>query len=79
LKSSLKIFIMKYNYEFYLNNSKYVCSKEITLKILLIYFNYTSKLFVLEYNGVVCSKSKWDTIFLQNNDKVELITIVGGG
>ena len=66
-------------HEFYLNSIKYSCSQKISLKTLLLYFDYSSKLIVLEYNGLVCSKSKWNKIIIKSGDRIELVTIVGGG
>jgi thiamine biosynthesis protein ThiS len=44
------------------------------------YFNYnTSLLLVLEYNNLICNKKNWDKIFIKNNDRIEIVTIVGGG
>jgi thiamine biosynthesis protein ThiS len=42
------------------------------------HYNITP-LLVLEYNNLVCYKENWDTIFIQDNDKIEIVTIVGGG
>jgi sulfur carrier protein len=70
---------MKNKQHFYLNSYKYSCYKKITLTQLLIYFNYSSKLIVLEYNGLICLKSEWDKIFVEDNDRIELVTVVGGG
>ncbi len=46
---------------------------------LLNYFNYNSSLLVLEYNNFVCNKKNWDKILINENDKIEIVTIVGGG
>tara|TARA_B110000977_G_scaffold199079_1_gene285420 strand:- start:511 stop:723 length:213 start_codon:yes stop_codon:yes gene_type:complete len=70
---------MKNKQHFYLNSYKYSYYKKITLTQLLIYFNYSSKLIVLEYNGLICLKSEWDKIFVEDNDRIELVTVVGGG
>ena len=46
---------------------------------LLSYFNYNSLIFVVEYNQFICNKNKWKDIKIKQNDKIEIITIVGGG
>ena len=43
------------------------------------YCKYNETLIVIEYNNLICEKKNWNTIFIQNNDKIEIITIVGGG
>lgn len=64
---------------FFLNGNKYVTSFELTILELINYFNYNTSLLVLEYNSLICNKKNWDQIKLKNNDKIEIVTIVGGG
>ena len=64
---------------FILNGQKYVTDHNLTLLDLVQYFNYNTSLLVLEYNNLICKRKNWDKIFLQNNDKIEIVTIVGGG
>jgi thiamine biosynthesis protein ThiS len=64
---------------FFVNGQKYYTYNQITLLDLLQYFNYTTSLFVLEHNNSICNKNDWNKIFITNNDKIEIVTIVGGG
>jgi sulfur carrier protein len=64
---------------FTLNGSNFFTENEITLFELINYFNYTTSLLVLEYNNLICNKKEWDQIYIKNNDKIEIVTIVGGG
>ncbi len=64
---------------FFLNGEKYFIKQEITLLELITYFNYNSSLLVLEYNNSICNKKNWDKIYINNDDKIEIVTIVGGG
>lgn len=64
---------------FVLNGQEYQSSSNFTLYECINYFNYNSSLLVLEYNNFICPKEKWDQIYIKNNDKIELVTIVGGG
>ena len=64
---------------FLLNGQKYFANSEINLFELVEYFNYNSSLLVLEYNNLICQKKNWKKITIQNNDKIEIVTIVGGG
>jgi sulfur carrier protein len=64
---------------FYLNGQTFVTSSSLTLLDLIIYFNYNKSLLVLEYNNVISNKKNWDKIFIVTNDKIEIVTIVGGG
>jgi sulfur carrier protein len=64
---------------FYLNGQTYVTSSSLTLLDLIMYFNYNKSLLVLEYNNVICNRKNWDKTFIENHDKIEIVTIVGGG
>ena len=64
---------------FTLNGNKYFTDHKLTIFSLINYFNYNSSLLVLEYNNSICAKKNWDTILIKNNDRIEIVTIVGGG
>jgi len=64
---------------FLLNGQKYCTEHDLTLLELTTYFNYNRSLFVLEYNQLVWNQKNWSTTFIQNNDKIEIVSIVGGG
>ena len=64
---------------FFFNGEEYFTDTTITLIDLLNYFNFSSTIFVVEYNHFICEKNKWKEIQIQNNDRIEIITIVGGG
>ena len=53
--------------------------KLFTLKDLIKFFDYKENLIVLEYNGKITNPKNWSLINLKNQDKVEILTIVGGG
>ena len=64
---------------FFFNGQEYQTKQQITISDLLNYFDYQSSLFVLEYNNFICNKEDWKRIVIQLNDKIEVISIVGGG
>jgi sulfur carrier protein len=64
---------------FFLNGEKYYIQNEITLLELINYFNYNTSLLVLEYNNLICNRKYWNKTYIKNNDKIEIVTIVGGG
>lgn len=64
---------------FVLNGEKYLISENLTLADLIHYFGYNSSLLVVEYNHLICSQKQWAKILIQNNDRIEIVTIVGGG
>ena len=64
---------------FFLNGDKYCIEDKITLLELINYFDYNTSLLVLEYNNSICNKKNWNKIYIHDNDKIEIVTIVGGG
>nr|YP_009163644.1 thiamine biosynthesis protein [Triparma laevis]BAS19098.1 thiamine biosynthesis protein [Triparma laevis] len=70
---------MENKIKIFLNEQPYLINDIIDVEKLLAYFNYDTYLVVLEYNGIIYSKQDWNKIFLKENDKFEIITIVGGG
>ena len=64
---------------FFLNGQEYCTSQSLTIEELTEYFAYNNSLFVLEYNHLIWSKKNWHKTIIQNNDKIEIVTIVGGG
>lgn len=64
---------------FFLNGQSYSVKKTITLSDVIRYFNFTDTLLVLEYNNLICNKKNWSSTILADQDKIEIVTIVGGG
>ena len=64
---------------FSLNGQSYYTSQDVTLLDIITYFNYSNSLLVLELNQLVYNKKNWHQTFIQNNDKLEIVSIVGGG
>jgi sulfur carrier protein len=64
---------------FSLNGQFYYTTQNLTLLDIITYFNYNNSLLVLELNQFVYNKKKWDQTFIKNNDKLEIVSIVGGG
>jgi len=78
LKKIYNLHMTKFKY-FFLNGQTFCTDHNLTISDLIKYFNYNTSLLVLEYNNLICNKKNWDKIFIQNKDKIEIITIVGGG
>ena len=64
---------------FFLNGQEYSTTYDLTILDIIKYFNYNTSLFVLEYNNLIYNKKTFSCISIKNNDKIEIITIVGGG
>jgi len=64
---------------FFLNGQLYYVKETVTISDLINYFNFNDSLLVLEYNNLICDKKNWKETFIENEDKIEIVTIVGGG
>ena len=64
---------------FILNGQTFCTNHDLTISDLTKYFNYNMAILVLEYNSLICNKKNWEQIYIQENDKIEILTIVGGG
>ena len=64
---------------FFFNGQEYYTSYNLTITDIIKYFSYNISLLVLEYNGLIWNKKNWSKTLIQNKDKIEIVTIVGGG
>lgn len=62
-----------------LNQKIFTVGHNISIANLLKVVDVDTKYIAIEVNGIIISKSKYDNHFLKNNDRVEIITAVGGG
>ena len=64
-----------------INGKKYELKlkKHITLQHVIKLLYGKNKSIVLDYNKKIIQKNMWDNIYIQSNDKIEILTIVGGG
>ena len=67
------------NISFFLNGDEYSIQSQITILDLIDYFNFEESLVILEYNNFICNRNYWENILIKDKDKIELLTIVGGG
>ncbi|MEB3217796.1 MAG: sulfur carrier protein ThiS [Nostocales cyanobacterium 94392] len=54
-------------------------SKETFLPDLLIELGYNPRLVAVEYNGEILHRQYWEQTKIKQNDRLEIVTIVGGG
>ena len=50
-----------------------------TLELLITTLGFDPKQIVVEFNGVILSQQKWAKQKVKDQDKLEIVTIVGGG
>ncbi len=70
-----------FSLNFFFNGEAYNLKmyKLVSLRDLIEFFNYKKNLVVIEYNGKITNPKNWSQIFIKFNDKIEILTIVGGG
>ena len=62
-----------------LNGKPFNCKYNLLLKDLLVYLNVNPYSNIIEYNDEIIQNSLLKETILQSGDKVEIVTMVGGG
>ena len=63
----------------YLNGKPFNCRANLLLKDLLDYLDISSNAIIVEYNSDIVQNVILNKIKLYQGDKIEILTIVGGG
>ena len=61
------------------NGESVNCSPELKLPALLTQMGLNPRLLAVEYNGEILHRQYWDRQEIQPGDRLEIVTIVGGG
>nr|YP_010726541.1 Thiamine biosynthesis protein [Hypnea spinella]WDY85016.1 Thiamine biosynthesis protein [Hypnea spinella] len=69
---------MEYN-TVIVNGEVFNCHNKMSLYDFLIYLRFDIKTIVIEYNQEIISLMNLHNVFLNNGDRLEVVTIVGGG
>ena len=54
-------------------------NKSISLNETIRLLGYSSDTVVVEVNQLIINSSEWDDKYIKNGDKLEIVSIVGGG
>lgn len=63
----------------FVNGEAFNCCQSMSLLDLLNYLNCDMSVIIVEHNKEIIPNIKFEDIMFNNNDKLEIITIVGGG
>ena len=63
----------------FLNGDRHAIPSELTVNGLLAHLNLEPRLVALEYNGEILHCQHWDTTVVYEGDRIEIVTMVGGG
>ncbi len=61
------------------NGETKTCIEGTSLLSFLQQVGLNPQLIAIEYNGEILMRSLWESTPLQSNDRLEIVTIVGGG
>lgn len=61
------------------NGETKTCPENTRLPDFLQQVGLNPQLIAIEYNGEILTRALWATTTLQSNDRLEIVTIVGGG
>lgn len=61
------------------NGEPHQCAASTSLPGLLEQMGLNPRLVAVEYNGEILHRQFWDSTEIQNGDRLEIVTIVGGG
>ena len=62
-----------------LNGKKVVIKPKYSIFDLLKKYKLSNKKVAIEHNGIINSKVDYKKKLLKNNDKIEVVTFIGGG
>ena len=62
-----------------INGESYICNEFFTIFSLLDYLGFNKDLVVLDCNGTILPKEFWTQTKVNNKDKIEILTVAGGG
>jgi sulfur carrier protein len=65
--------------EIQVNGQLHTCDREISLLTLLEQMSLNPQLVAVEYNGEILQRKNWHDTQLLPSDRIEIVTIVGGG
>lgn len=62
-----------------MNGEPQTCAPQTVLLEFLGQMGVNPRLIAVEYNGEILHRQLWETTVLQAGDRLEIVTIVGGG
>ncbi|MBD2175802.1 thiamine biosynthesis protein ThiS [Pseudanabaena sp. FACHB-1998] len=61
------------------NGDDCTCASNLNMIELLKHLGLNPRLVAVEYNGEILHRQLWENTIIQNSDRLEVVTIVGGG
>jgi sulfur carrier protein len=70
---------MKHEVTLQVNGDRHHCLPNTNLPQLLEQLGMNPRLVAVEYNGEILHRQFWNNTHIQEGDRLEIVTIVGGG
>lgn len=61
------------------NGKTFTCNESSSLPEVLAQLGFNPRLVAVEYNGEILHRQFWTNTLIQAGDRLEVVTIVGGG
>ncbi|MDY6783998.1 MAG: sulfur carrier protein ThiS [Cyanobacteriota bacterium] len=61
------------------NGEAFQCSPQMSLPQVLEQLSFNPRLVAVEYNGEILHRQYWQQTIVEEGDRLEIVTIVGGG
>jgi sulfur carrier protein len=65
--------------ELQVNGEAHTCLSQTNLPQLLVQMGLDPRLLAVEYNGEILHRQFWEETEIRADDRLEIVTIVGGG
>nr|YP_010596569.1 sulfur carrier protein ThiS adenylyltransferase [Chrysotila carterae]WAK83205.1 sulfur carrier protein ThiS adenylyltransferase [Chrysotila carterae] len=63
----------------FINGIEYEYKREVSLYNILLYLGFSLETILIDYNGTIISSNKLTSVYIKPNDRLEIITLAGGG
>lgn len=70
---------MQHYLTIFINGEPFNCNSSMSLYDILNYLRVDIKLVIIEYNYSIIDQEDFRTLYFNNNDVIEVISVVGGG
>nr|YP_009392146.1 thiamin biosynthesis protein S [Periphykon beckeri]ARW60494.1 thiamin biosynthesis protein S [Periphykon beckeri] len=70
---------MKNYFTIFINGDPFNCNSLMSLSDVLVYLDINLNNVIVEYNNDIVSKLNFSCLLFKPNDRIEIISIVGGG
>jgi sulfur carrier protein len=70
---------MSHEINLQINGETRICGDQTPIPELLQQLGFNPRLVAIEYNGEILHRQFWDETRVENGDRLEVVTIVGGG